>query len=202
MSESASPSTNRNPPQTGALRWGLIVFAVMLLAIFGLPRGCKVASDLQHQGDVMELFGGQEILDIIQHPDRVTAQRVELLPSDEWTERVFQDVHVANYRRLDEPVVVSSDVTTRLANCIMSGSSYDWHPDADTASGRTPYGMKVDFVDGNRRVAIWFSVQCDFLVIVVDEEFNPANIAAEHCDPAHEELADIMHALFPKDQAL
>lgn len=207
MSKATPPSFNGKPQASRLLWWGLIVAIVILFVFLGFPGSRQFVRDIEHQEDVVELFGGQEAMEIIQHPDRVTVQRVELLDQAEMPEPKYEAFHIANYRPSGEPIVLSEAESDQLANLITAGSSYYWRPDPEPGTVESTacevlYGLKVEYVRGDRRVSIWFCFGCNLLLIVVDDDLNPTDPAIGFFYPIRDELADIMQALFPDDEAI
>jgi hypothetical protein len=197
-SDLPASSSTRQPSRR--LYWGLAILIVPL-AVFGAINARNLDTDYEYDDrfeqsdEVAEMFGGASIIETIQNPDRVTAQRLQWKGREAIADPVW--AFEPDYEPLAEPVEVSNADWRRLTILLTSRRSYEWEND-DSKSCEPEYGVRLAFERGDRHVEVWLCFECD--IFVVYEQGR--RIAYEDFDLIHNALAEVMQSLFPDDEAI
>lgn len=172
------------------MRWVRIVFYFvipMFLACSPEPASEEAPSTPQVSQNVVELFGGEQAVEIIQNAETVNAYRQ---PPKSYHQRSLSD-----YEVLSGPVPVSEAERKELLNALLANDSYMW----EVAKGCEPdYGVRVEFSKGDEKVDVLFCFGCSQLQVYR----NGKSISGEEFDPIEEKLTEIAKRIFPDDKAI
>ncbi len=168
-------------------RWALVLAIAVLgttVAIVWATRSGTAARSLR----VARLFGGDKGLEILSHPDRIEAFRLE--PIDEPT-----DVLPVNYPVMTGPVTVPGELSIALTSALASEESYDWDKPRDCMPS---YGLRLSFYRGRDRVDVLLCMNCETLLVIRNGE----ECGMGQFNPIRAIMVDAVKSLFPNDQVI
>jgi hypothetical protein len=140
--------------------------------------------------DISYIFNGESGTEIVRHPDKVEAYRIDEFHSSPTKNRI------ENYQVLSGPVRVPSALASELATAILSSESYIWE---DLALSCTPrYGVCLSYFRGNNRVDIFICFECTVLLVSRDGNIS----GGKGFDPMQPTLVRAVKTLFPSDQVI
>lgn len=162
-------------------RWKLVSLAIVLSA------GVAAAYTVQGREDIPELFGGSDGVQLVRQATSVRAYRV--VGTAEFHKSLDK------YEMRGDPVEVSKSQAEALRNLLLDHDSYKW----DVAKSCLPiYGVRVQFLEGDRAVDVLFCFECNVLAVFRNGRF----VAGEDFDPIRGPLLEIVKPLFPDDAVI
>ena len=159
-------------------------YALALVAAFAALVWWYAHREDQDFRVVAAVFGGNRAMDIVEHPDRVLAYRLDPDPSND-----------PAYPRTAGPVELPTATAADVSAALLSADTYL----LGGGKGCEPlYGMLLEFVQGDDRVDVMFCFECDILLArrkdrpaaYGDFDYGRAVFvrAAKECFPGDEEI--------------
>ena len=137
---------------------------------------------------VAELFGGEEGLAVVTHPDRVEAFRLDPTDKPPGGSRL-------NYPVTSGPIAVPGALMETLTSALTSDRSYAWN----FAVACVPsYGVRLSFYQGQRRVDVLLCRNCCMLLAL----HHGVEVGVAQFNPMQAVLVDAAKKLFPDDPAI
>jgi hypothetical protein len=132
-------------------------------------------------------LGGQEVIDILRHPDKV--EGVLLESSGKVVLR-----NPADYRPRSDAVTMSPNVAANLVQVMTTE-----HRQYSGAKGCMPtYGVRLRFAKGDRQSDIYLCFECAILQVVLDGE----TVGGMGFDLIWSEIISDVRRIFPDDEGL
>ncbi len=168
----------------------LVVIATVLVTVYWIVSTTRIQKE--HADAVVSMFGGNESLAIVAHPERVEAYRLGLLPEGIDSDKAT----LADHPITGGPVKVPPAVGAELARVLTSGESYGW--DYAKGCGNPIYGDAVSFHRPPGRVDVLFCFKCDVLMVERDGSIT----GGEDFDDIRPILVRSIKPLFPGDAVI
>jgi hypothetical protein len=166
---------------------------VCFIAICFAVAGGYFAWRHQNHPDLEKLFGGPENQEVVRSPGKVLI----------WKTAGFLNVHdgldgqpdmKAYYRKGGEPLVVPDSLAKSFSELLSKSSSYYYDTTSSKSCAPMP-GFVLGFMHGKREVDVFLCFECDILMVQVEENYKEADF-----DPSHNNLLQLVKALYPGDQ--
>jgi hypothetical protein len=168
----------------------VLVIATALTTVYWIVTTNRLQQE--HAAAVVTMFGGDESLAIVAHPEKVEAYRLGLLPEGVDTGKATLADHPITGGPVEVPPAVGAD----LARVLKSGESYGW--DYDKLCGAPVFGVAVSFHRAADRIDVLFCFKCNVLLV----ERNGSITGGEDFDPIRPILVRSIKLLFPADAVI
>ena len=146
----------------------------------------------EHADAVVSMFGGDESLAIVAHPEKVEAYRLGLLPEGVDSGKATLADHPITAGPVEVPAAVGKD----LARVLTSGESYGW--EYAKTCGDPIYGVALSFHREADRIDVLFCFKCNVLGV----QRNGSITGGEDFDPIRPILVRSIKPLFPGDAVI
>jgi hypothetical protein len=137
---------------------------------------------------VESFFGGAQAYGIVEAPDET---RVTLITDQRVTTGEKQD---GPFLSRGQTLKLTRKQAAELSARLLDFSSFAWLTDKLCSPD---YGVRVEFVRSSKSVEVLLCFECDILRVTTE-----GHSREEDFDPAHNELARFMQALFPEDKEI
>ena len=167
--------------KTLAVALAVVVLIVTLLAI--------VAQRDEVDSRVANMFGGEQNMAILQHPDRVEILRIGSIQT---ADDPFRQGPPSEYPIITGPRTLSASMIGALTHDLIQPDTYVW--DAVKTCLPTP-GIRIDYIRGDDRLQLLICLKCDIMQVFR----NDVRVGEEDFDAIHSEMVRIAKAAFPDD---
>ncbi len=147
----------------------------------------SIAPDDPADPALPKLFGGEDSIEILKHPDQIEAHR--LVP----VEKVVKDID--DFPTAGAPIVLKDDLASRFSRDLASPASYGWGYSKPCIPAP---GVRLTFLRSDDRIDVFFCFECDTIWILRNKQF----VGVGQIDPGRNEFAAAMKAAFPGDQEI
>jgi hypothetical protein len=142
----------------------VITLLMFLFAIVIQTTSIQNNSSPESKQNVYEIYQSDEVLEVINTPDTVTANRLEHWEPESDTEPPYE---FHEYKPVGQPVTLTEKNSEALVAILLNPDSYEWETAKDCFF--LP-GYQVRFSRDNSIVDVLFCFNCDQLRVYLDEQ--------------------------------
>ena len=167
------------------------IAALALLPLFvGGLLGCTAnnfAAPPQIDADVVELFGGEQSVGVVQSSAQVRAYR---LPRETRHQPVLAD-----YDFDEKPLDVPAESADALQTVLLDADTYIWDRNK---SCEPSYGVRLEFISKQDAVNVLLCLECNILAVY----HNGKEVGYQDFDDGAARILAIVKSLYPDDEEI